>query len=104
MPVIYHITRKTDWEMALAAGSYAADSLATEGFIHCSTAQQVIATANRLFKGRRDLMLLSIDTDRVNAEIRHENLEGGASLQEVFAEQVRLTRESVQLAEEAIGV
>ena len=31
-------------------------------------------------------------------------LEGGASLQEVFAEQVRLTRESVQLAEEAIGV
>ncbi len=31
-------------------------------------------------------------------------LEGGASLQEVFAEQVRLTRDSVELAEQAIGV
>ena len=80
MPIIYHITRKTDWETARAAGAYAADSLATEGFIHCSTADQVIATANRLFRGRHDLVLLCIDTGRVNAEIRHENLEGGSNL------------------------
>jgi len=80
MPIIYHITRKSDWTTALAAGSYAADSLATEGFIHCSTAQQVIATANRIFKGRRDLVLLCVDTDQVKAEIRYENLEGGTNL------------------------
>lgn len=59
-------------------GKYVAASLATEGFIHCSTIAQVIATANRLFKGRHDLVLLAIDDARVAAEIRYENLEGGS--------------------------
>lgn len=80
MPTIFHITRKAAWHAARAAGAYAADSLASEGFIHCSTAEQVIATANRIFKGRRDLVLLSIDSDRVKPEIRYENLEGGTNL------------------------
>jgi uncharacterized protein (DUF952 family) len=75
--IIYHIARQADWTAALLTATYAADSLAAEGFIHCSTAQQVLATANRLFRSRRDLVLLCIDSDRVNAEIRHENLEGG---------------------------
>ena len=80
MCVIYHIARRTDWEAALAAGSYAADSLAIEGYIHCSTAEQLLATANRLFRGRRDLVLLCVDTKRVKAKIRYENLEGGTHL------------------------
>ena len=80
LSVIYHITTNADWERARATGSYAADSLSTEGFIHCSTAQQVIATANRIFKGRRDLVLLCVDTSRVKPEIRYENLEGGSNL------------------------
>jgi uncharacterized protein (DUF952 family) len=79
-PVIFHITRKLDWDAATGIGSYAADSLHTEGFIHCSTNEQVIATANRLFRNRHDLVLLCIATDRIHAEIRHENLEGGGNL------------------------
>lgn len=80
MSTIFHITSRTDWAAAQAAGAYTADSLASEGFIHCSTAAQVIATADRIFKGRRDLLLLSVDSARVKAEIRHENLEGGTQL------------------------
>lgn len=80
MTIIHHITTRADWEAARAAGAYRADSLASEGFIHCSTAAQVLATANRLFRGRRDLVLLDIDSTRVGAEIRHENLEGGRDL------------------------
>ena len=80
MAVIYHITSRAEWKTALPTGWFAADSLSTEGFIHCSTAGQVLATANRLFKGRTDLVLLCIETDSVQAEIRYENLEGGASL------------------------
>lgn len=77
MSTIYHIARKADWEAARAGGTYASDSLATEGFIHCSTAEQIIATANRIFKGHRDLLLLAIECARVGPEIRYENLEGG---------------------------
>jgi len=80
MSIILHITRRTDWEAALASGSYAPDSLRTQGFIHCSTPEQVVPVANFLFKGQKDLVLLCIETDRVEAEIRCENLEGGAKL------------------------
>jgi uncharacterized protein (DUF952 family) len=33
-----------------------------------------------LFKGRRDLVLLCVDSKKVHAEVRHENLEGGTDL------------------------
>lgn len=80
MTIVYHIAPAADWEAARAAGTYTAASLRSEGFIHCSTAEQVIATANRLFKGRTGLLLLCIDTARIDAEIRYENLEGGSNL------------------------
>lgn len=75
--LIYHITPAAEWERALQAGSYRADSLESQGFIHCSKRSQVQAVAERLFRGQRGLLLLSIDAVRVEAEIRFENLEGG---------------------------
>ena len=77
MATIFHITKRENWERAKREGSYQAPSLAAEGFIHCSTGDQVIRTANRLFQGQTGLVLLEIDTDRVGAEIKHENCEGG---------------------------
>ena len=77
MPTIFHITQRQEWERAKQEGSYEAPSLASEGFIHCSTGDQVIQTANRLFQGQSGLVLLEIDTDRVGAEIKYENCEGG---------------------------
>lgn len=42
--------------------------------------EQVITVANSLLKGQRNLVLLDIDTERINARIVYENLEGGADL------------------------
>ncbi|HKO41990.1 MAG TPA: DUF952 domain-containing protein [Pyrinomonadaceae bacterium] len=77
MATIFHITKRDEWDRAKQAGTYKAPSLASEGFIHCSTSDQVIRTANRLFQGQTGLVLLEIDTDRVGAEIKYENCEGG---------------------------
>ena len=60
-------------------GATSRSSLPPEGFIHCSTPEQVIQVANARFRGRTDLLLLTIDTDKVGPEIRYENLEGGES-------------------------
>jgi uncharacterized protein (DUF952 family) len=49
-----------------------ADSLEAEGFIHCSTAAQVEATANRIFRGSGDLLLLVIDPARLTAPLKYE--------------------------------
>lgn len=78
--MIYHIATREDWDAAQEAGEYSADSLKGEGFIHCSTAGQVQATANRFFRWRQDLVLLQIDENEVQTEIKYENLEGGTEL------------------------
>jgi uncharacterized protein (DUF952 family) len=77
---IFHITRRADWQKALEEGAYLTDTLASQGFIHCSTRAQVVEVANRMFCGQHDLVLLEIDSRRVQPEIRRENLEGGMEL------------------------
>jgi uncharacterized protein (DUF952 family) len=74
---IFHITSLATWAEAQAKGSYSADSLVAEGFIHCSDAHQVVWVANQRFRGRQDLVLLHIDPRLLGAEVRYENLEGG---------------------------
>ncbi len=62
---IYHIATRADWDRARAEGAYRADSLASEGFLHASTARQLPATWARFYRGREGLVLLTIDLDRV---------------------------------------
>jgi uncharacterized protein (DUF952 family) len=78
--VIFHITTSVEAERARAAGEYEPEGFAREGFIHCSYEEQVAAVANRLFRGRTDLVLLEIDPARLSCAIVDENLEGGTVL------------------------
>lgn len=78
--MIFHITTARAWDTARAAGAYTADSLATEGFIHCSEADQYVWVANQRFVGRQDLVLLHIEEPKLTAPVRRENLEGGDRL------------------------
>jgi uncharacterized protein (DUF952 family) len=85
MAAILHIATRADWDAARAAGRYEPASLAREGFVHCSTAAQVVATADRYFRGRADLVLLVIDAARV--DVRYEAavpLDGGPARPELF--------------------
>jgi uncharacterized protein (DUF952 family) len=72
MNTIYHITRRQVWEEAQRAGKYQADSLLTEGFIHCSTATQVLKTADRFFQNQVGLIILYIDVDKLESEVKYE--------------------------------
>jgi uncharacterized protein (DUF952 family) len=78
--MIYHITSKIDWETARKTGAYRGDTLATEGFIHCSDEEQITTVANARFKGQAGLVLLCIDPIQVGPHIVRENLEGGQAL------------------------
>ncbi len=75
--MIFHIAREAAWDRARAEGVYRADSLASEGFIHLSTAEQVCDTAARFYAGATDLVLLAVDPDRLTAELRWEEAPGG---------------------------
>lgn len=68
----YHMCALSEWVAAQRQGEYRAVSLTTEGFIHASTQEQIVATANRYYRGRQDLVLLGIDRQKLTAEVRWE--------------------------------
>jgi len=70
--IITHIIERERWEGAMLAGTYHAESLDSEGFIHFSKPEQVERTANRFYHGKTDLVLLIIETDRVKGEVIFE--------------------------------
>jgi uncharacterized protein (DUF952 family) len=70
--LIFHIVEKNTWKGVEKSGEYTPESIEQEGFIHCSTGQKINDTANRIFKNKRHLFLLIIDTKRVEAPIKYE--------------------------------
>jgi uncharacterized protein (DUF952 family)/putative methionine-R-sulfoxide reductase with GAF domain len=73
---LFHIAAARAWERS--GDRYAPADFAKEGFVHCSTKEQVIGVANALFRGRADLLLLTIDANRIDAPIRYERASEGA--------------------------
>ncbi|HEV2685952.1 MAG TPA: DUF952 domain-containing protein [Actinomycetota bacterium] len=78
--MIFHLTTRAAWDEAARVGGYRADTLATEGFIHCSSGDQVADVANVRFRGQDDLVLLWIDPARVRAEIKYEEASDGSGV------------------------
>jgi uncharacterized protein (DUF952 family) len=76
MTFIYHIATAAGWAQAQQDGHYTMSTLdrtlAQEGFIHASVAEQVTRVANAFYRGQPDLLLLVIDPALVEADIRYE--------------------------------
>jgi uncharacterized protein (DUF952 family) len=70
--LIYHITTRDSWAAAQKAGTYRADSLVKDGYIHCSSKNQLVTTANNFFLNQHGLMILVIDPERLITVIRWE--------------------------------
>lgn len=75
---IYHMCRADEWQAAQAVGAYAGSSQdAADGFIHFSTAAQVVASAAKHRAGQAGLLLLIVDATRLGAALRWEPARGG---------------------------
>jgi uncharacterized protein (DUF952 family) len=72
MPFIYHITTEAEWQKGIAAGEYSAASLEKEGFIHCCEEPQMAGVLERYFSGKKNLMAIMIDTEKLNAPVKYE--------------------------------
>jgi uncharacterized protein (DUF952 family) len=68
--VLVHLCGAEQWAQARRDGAIRPADGAD--FIHLSTPEQVHLPANRLYRGRRDLVLLRIDPARLDAPVRWE--------------------------------
>ena len=69
---ILHLASNEAWLATGKSGLYRADSLSTEGFIHCSKASQIVGVANTFYHGQHGLVLLLIDPSKLKPELKWE--------------------------------
>jgi uncharacterized protein (DUF952 family) len=76
--LIYKIFRRAEWDAFCAAGQTAGAPVdLADGFIHFSTAGQLIGTAARHFAAESDLVLVAVEADTLGDALRWEPSRGG---------------------------
>lgn len=74
--VLLHIASIDEWEAARRVGELRPPSLEAEGFVHLSTAAQVLGPAGRYYAGRSDMLLLELDPKKLGAPLVYEDTNG----------------------------
>jgi uncharacterized protein (DUF952 family) len=70
--IIYHIVLPETWATFSDQDFYEAESLATEGFIHCSFENQIEGVLNRYYQGVEKVLILRIETDKLTSKLVNE--------------------------------
>ncbi|MDZ7714957.1 MAG: DUF952 domain-containing protein [Balneolaceae bacterium] len=94
-----------DWNNYKQNSMYSPQSIEDQGFIHCSTGEEIGETANRLFKGRDDVLLLIINSSIIDQEIKYELDEDlGKKFPHIYGPiNIRCIIDKIKLAPEADG-
>jgi uncharacterized protein (DUF952 family) len=86
--MIFHIAEPTEWAAAQIAGDYRVSSrgrtLADEGFIHASRRDQVLGVAEAFYADATDVLLLTIDPDRLTSPVRDDEIAPGVVFPHIY--------------------
>ena len=69
---IYHIVTPEVWEKFKDQNEYEAESLKTEGFIHCSFAEQLEGVLERYYRGAEKVLILEIEPEKLTSKLVNE--------------------------------
>lgn len=69
---IYHIVTPEVWEEFKTEDFYEAASLNTEGFIHCSFAEQLEGVLQRYYKDQEKVLILTIEPEILTSKLVNE--------------------------------
>jgi len=71
--MILHCTKRETWERVKRERYFGEKSIEVEGFIHCSSVEYMWRVAPNFEDVEDELVLLCIDTDKLEAEVRWED-------------------------------
>jgi uncharacterized protein (DUF952 family) len=71
--LIYHIVTPEIWEKFKDETEYEAESLSSEGFIHCSYRNQLEGVLERYYKNERNVFVLHINPHLLTSELIAES-------------------------------
>lgn len=69
---IYHIVLPKIWETFKDEAFYEAESLETEGFIHCSFADQLDAVLDRYYRDAGEVLVLTLESEKLTSPLVNE--------------------------------
>lgn len=73
MNKIYKVLPNTEWEEAVRSGYFTGSGIdIADGYIHFSTAAQVVETVSKHFRGKSDLLLVCVDADALGTDLKWE--------------------------------
>ena len=73
MSLIYHMCRRDEWSAAAISGTYQGSSQdQADGFIHFSTAEQIVESAARHRAGQSGLVLIAVDPATLGSALKWE--------------------------------
>ena len=85
--LIYHMCKREEWQAAEASGAYGGSSQdRADGFLHFSTAEQIVESAARHRAGQDGLLLLCVDADALGAALKWEESRGGALFPHLYGD------------------
>ncbi|MEL6674604.1 MAG: DUF952 domain-containing protein [Bacteroidota bacterium] len=76
--MIFHLTTPAHWEKCLNQAHFDVPTRKTEGFIHCSTEEQVLGSATKHFQEADSLVILCIREKGVKNILKWEPSRKGA--------------------------
>lgn len=83
---IYKICPEAMWREAERTGTFAGAPIdLTDGYIHFSTAAQVVETAAKHFARQSDLVLVAIEAEKLGSALKFEVSRGGALFPHLYA-------------------
>ena len=84
--LIYKICPASMWQAAEREGIFhGAPVDLSDGFIHFSTADQVVETATKHFAGQTDLVLVAVDEEKLAAALKYEVSRKGQLFPHLYA-------------------
>jgi len=99
--LIYHIVLPKVWKKFKNEKFYSAESLQSEGFIHCSFAEQIETVLKRYYKDVENVLILHIEPKFLTAKLVEEPSTNGAIYPHIYG---KINLEAiVEIEEKQIG-
>ena len=90
--MIFHITTLGWWNSLRRSIHYESPKQRKEGFIKCCTSGQLKSVIEEYFKDQKELIILHIDPDLVESELRYERYSGNPTFPHIYG---KLNRSSI---------
>lgn len=85
--IIYHMCQREEWRAAEASGVYGGSSQdRADGFLHFSTADQIVESAAKHRAGQDGLLLLTVDTAALGDALKWEKSRGDALFPHLYGD------------------